>query len=81
MSATRAELSKGKIKKDPPLRITSDDSRKRAKHCRLAAALTDIPRDSAMFNDLAMRFDQIFGRAEGETSPIALSRSIDQPSG
>jgi hypothetical protein len=55
------------VKRSPPAQVTSADFRKRAQQYRLASALTDIPRDVAMFDELACMFDQIacrFGRAE-----------------
>ena len=55
------------VKMSLPAQVTSADFRKRAQHYRLASALTDIPRDAAMFDELASMFDQIacrFGRAE-----------------
>jgi len=69
MSATPAALPKEQIKKSSWLRVTSDDFRERAKYYRFAAALSDAPRDAAMFNDLATMFDEIaddFGRAEAK---------------
>jgi hypothetical protein len=55
------------VKMSLPAQVTSADFRKRAKHYRLAAALADIPRDAAMFDELASMFEQIarrFGQAE-----------------
>ena len=60
-------MSAEQVKRSPPARVTSADFRKRAQHYRLASALTDIPRDAAMFDELASMFDQIacrFGGAE-----------------
>ena len=60
-------MSAEQVKRSPPAQVTSADFRKRAQHYRLASALTDIPRDAAMFDELASMFDQIacrFGRAE-----------------
>ena len=67
MSAAWAGLPKAQIKKSSSLRVKSDDFRERARYYRFAAALTDVPRDAAMFNDLAAMFDEIadqFGRTE-----------------
>ena len=66
MGTTRAESSKEQVKMSAPARMTSAGFRERARY-RLAAALTDIPRDAAMFDELAFMFDQIacrFGRAQ-----------------
>ena len=60
-------MSAKQVKRSPPARVTSADFRKRAQHYRLASAVTDIPRDAAMFDELASMFDQIacrFGRPE-----------------
>ena len=60
-------MSAEQVKRSPPAQVTSADFRKRAQHYRLASALTDIPRDAAMFDELASMFDQIacrFDRAE-----------------
>ena len=60
-------MSPEQIKRSLPTQVTSADFRKRAQHYRLASALADIPRDAAMFDELASMFDQIacrFGRAE-----------------
>ena len=65
-------MSDEQVKRSPPARVTSADFRKRAQHYRLASALTDIPRDAAMFDELASMFDQIasrFGRAEAAGPP------------
>jgi hypothetical protein len=58
-------MSAEQVKRSP--QATSADFRKRAQHYRLASALTDIPRDAAMFDELASMFNQIacrFRRAE-----------------
>jgi hypothetical protein len=50
-----------------PKGITSVHFRLRARHYRLAAAITDAPRDVEMFLDLAMMFERLsehFARAE-----------------
>jgi hypothetical protein len=50
-----------------PKGITSVHFRRRARHYRLAAAITDAPRDVEMFLDLAMMFERLsehFARAE-----------------
>lgn len=47
--------------------ITSVSFGQRARHYRLAAAMTDAPRDVEMFVDLAMMFERLaeeFARAE-----------------
>jgi hypothetical protein len=49
MGATRRVLQE-QVKMSPPGRMTSADFRKRAQY-RLTAALTDIPRDAALFDD------------------------------
>jgi len=62
-------MSAEQVKRSPPARVTSADFRKRAQHYRLASALADIPRDAAMFDELASMFDQIacrFDLAEAE---------------
>jgi hypothetical protein len=41
------------------VRTASADFRKRARHYRFAAALTNTPRDVATFDGLAAMFDQI----------------------
>ena len=52
------------------MRVTSDDFRERAKYYRFAAALTDVPRDAAMFDDLATMFDEIADQvSRAETKP------------
>jgi hypothetical protein len=51
----------------PPKGITSVHFRLRARYYRLAAAISDAPRDVAMFCDLAMMFERLsedFARAE-----------------
>jgi hypothetical protein len=51
----------------PPKAITSVSFLQRARHYRLAAAISDAPRDVEMFLDLAMMFERLsdqFGRAE-----------------
>jgi hypothetical protein len=66
-------MSAEQVKRSPPAQVTSADFRKRAQHYRLASALADIPRDAAMFDELASMFDQIaclFGRAEEESSVL-----------
>jgi hypothetical protein len=52
-------MSAEQVKRSRPAQATSADFRKRAQHYRLASALTDIPRDAAMFDELASMFDQI----------------------
>jgi hypothetical protein len=59
-------MSAEQVKRSPPAQVTSADFRKRAQHYRLASALTDIPRDAAMFDELASMFDQIACRFEAE---------------
>ena len=52
----------------PPKEITSVHLRLRARRYRLAAAVSDVPRDVAMFHDLAWTFERLserFARAEG----------------
>jgi hypothetical protein len=51
----------------PPKTITSVHFRLRARRYRLAAAISDTPRDAAMFRDLAWTFERLserFARAE-----------------
>ena len=51
----------------PPKTITSVHFRLRARRYRLAAAISDAPRDVAMFRDLAWTFERLsehFARAE-----------------
>ena len=51
----------------PPKAITSVSFRQRARHYRLAAAISDAPRDVKMFLDLATQFQLLseqFARAE-----------------
>ena len=50
-----------------PKQITSVHLRLRARRYRLAAAVSDVPRDVAMFADLAWTFERLserFARAE-----------------
>jgi hypothetical protein len=50
-----------------PKAITSVGFLRRARHYRLAAAISDAPRDVEMFLDLAMMFERLsehFARAE-----------------
>ena len=50
-----------------PRAITSVSFLRRARHYRLAAAMSDVPRDVKMFLDLAMMFDLVseqFARVE-----------------
>ncbi len=66
------------VKMSLPAQVTSADFRKRAQHYRLASALTDIPRDAAMFDEPASMFDQIacrFGRAETGLARLQSSTS------
>jgi hypothetical protein len=66
MGTTRADSSKEQVKMSAPARRISAGFRERA-HYPLAATLTDIPRDAAMFDERAFMFDQIacrFGRAQ-----------------
>jgi hypothetical protein len=52
-----------------PKTITSIHFRLRARHYRLAAAISDAPRDVAMFRDLAWTFERLserFARAEAQ---------------
>jgi hypothetical protein len=63
----RHTMNAEQVKRSLPALVTSADFRKRAQHYRLASALTDVPRDAAMFDEIASMFDQIacrFGRAE-----------------
>ena len=51
----------------PPKKITSIHLHPRARRYRLAAAVSDVPRDVAMFADLAWTFERLsrhFARAE-----------------
>ena len=51
----------------PPKEITSVHLRLRARRYRLVAAVSDVPRDVAMFADLAWTFERLsrhFARAE-----------------
>jgi hypothetical protein len=48
-----------KITSTPPRRITSVNFLQRARHYRLAAAISDAPRDVEMFLDLAMMFERL----------------------
>jgi hypothetical protein len=67
-------------KMSPPLRVTPDDFRERAKYYRFAAALTDAPRDAEMFNELAMMFGEIaahFRRAEANRKSRERAQPID----
>ena len=51
----------------PPKAITSVSFLQRARHYRLAATVSDAPRDVEMFLDLAMMFERLsehFARAE-----------------
>jgi hypothetical protein len=53
--------------RSPPKAITSVSFLQRAKHYRLAAAISDARRDVEMFLDLAMMFERLsehFARAE-----------------
>ena len=71
-------MSAEQVKRSLPAQVTSADFRKRAQHYRLASALTDIPRDAAMFDELASMFDQIacrFGRAEASLARLKPSTS------
>ena len=43
----------------PPKAITSVSFLQRARHYRLAAAISDAPRDVEMFLDLAMMFERL----------------------
>jgi hypothetical protein len=50
-----------------PKAITSDSFLQRARHYRLAAAMSDAPRDGETFLDLATMFERLaeqFARAE-----------------
>jgi hypothetical protein len=69
-------MSAEQVKRSPPAQVTSADFRKRAQHYRLASALTDIPRDVTMFDELASMFDQIacrFGLAETRRAQLQSS--------
>jgi hypothetical protein len=48
-----------KITSTPPRRITSVHFRLRARHYRLAAAMSEAPREVEMFLDLAMMFERL----------------------
>lgn len=53
------------------VRITPSDFRERARHYRLAAAVSDLPREVAFFEELATMFDRIaldFDRALSQYS-------------
>ncbi len=53
--------------------ITSVHFRLRARHYRLAAAVTDAPHDVEMFLDLAMMFERLsehFAQAEARPHPV-----------
>ena len=55
-----------------PKAITSVGFLRRARHYRLAAAVTDAPRDMEMFLDLAMMFERLsehLARAEARLCP------------
>jgi hypothetical protein len=62
MSVTRADVSREQVEGSSPVRTTSADFHKRARHYRFAAALTNTPRDVATFDGLAAMFDQIARR-------------------
>jgi hypothetical protein len=54
-------------KASPPKAVTSVGFLQRARHYRLAAAISDAPRDVEMFLDLAMMFERLsehFAQAE-----------------
>jgi hypothetical protein len=56
-----------KITSQLPMRITSVHFRQRSRHYRLAAAMSDAPREVEMFLDLAMMFERLsehFARTE-----------------
>jgi hypothetical protein len=56
-----------------PKGIKSMHFRLRARHYRLAAAVTDAPRDVEMFLDLAMMFERLseqFARAEARLHSV-----------
>jgi hypothetical protein len=52
-------MSAKQVRMSLPAEVTSAAFSKRAQHYRLASALTDIPRDAALFDELASMFDQI----------------------
>jgi len=57
----------------PSSAVTSVHLRQRAIHYRLAAAVSDAPRDVEMFLDLATMFEQLstqFARAEVRPQPV-----------
>ena len=71
-------MSAEQVKMSLPAQVTSADFRKRAQYYRLASALTDIPRDAAMFDELASMFDQIacrFAQAETRLARLQFSTS------
>ena len=58
----------------PPKAITSVSFLQRARHYRLAAAISDGPRDVEMFLDLAMMFERLSEQfAQTEARPQSLS--------
>ena len=83
MGATRDESSKEQVKMSSPAKMTSADFRKRARHYRFAAALTDTPRDAVTFDGPAAMFDQIvchFSSSRDETRSTAiLDPAASQP--
>ena len=57
----------------PPSLVTSVSFLQRARHYRLAAAISDAPRDVKMFLDLATMFELLsvqFARAEARLQPV-----------
>ena len=57
----------------PSRQVTSVQFRQRAIHYRLAAAVSDVPRDVEMFLDLATMFELLssqFVQAEARLQPV-----------